>query len=95
MTRTRIKFYSKPDCPLCDAGLLIVGKLARRFDLDIEKIDIETDSRFIEKFGDKIPVVELDGDILSFGKLSERELAQAIGDRTGTGGLLHRLGLRR
>ena len=74
---------------------MIVGKLARRFDFQIEKIDISTDPELTERFGEMIPVVELDDSVLCYGKISERELARAIGDVLSPGGLLRKLGLRR
>jgi thiol-disulfide isomerase/thioredoxin len=94
LSETRVKFYSKPDCPLCDAGLLIVGKLSRRLDFEIDKIDISTDPELSERFGEMIPVVEIDGSVISHGKLSERELARAIGAITRPAGLMQKLGLR-
>jgi len=39
-------------------------------------------------------VVEVDGSVIAHGKLSERELARAIGANTRPAGLLRKLGLR-
>jgi thiol-disulfide isomerase/thioredoxin len=95
LSEPHLKFYSKPDCPLCDAGLLIVRKLSRRFDFEIDKIDISNDADLAARFGEMIPVVELGDDVLCYGKISERELARAIGDKLSPPGLLRKLGLRR
>jgi hypothetical protein len=42
-----------------------------------------------------IPVVELDDEIVGFGKLSERNLSTLLREKIGRHGLLRRLGLRR
>ena len=44
----RISFYSKSDCPLCDTGQVKLEELARRFGVEVEKIDIEKDRKLFE-----------------------------------------------
>lgn len=92
--RSTVNFYSKPDCPLCDAGLLIVGKLAHRFEFDVHKIDISQDEKLYAKYCELIPVVEIKGEIVGSGKLSERALSSALRTKTRGRGLLQRFGLR-
>ena len=80
---------------MCDAGLLIVRKLARRLEFDIQKIDISEDKHLYAKYGERIPVVEIKGEIVGYGKLSERELSVSLRAKTRARGLLQRFGLRR
>jgi hypothetical protein len=93
--RPTVNFYSKPDCPLCDVGLYLVRKLARRLEFDIQKIDISQDKQLYAKYGELIPVVEIKGEVIGYGKLSERELSSALRAKTRGRGLLQRFGLRR
>ena len=74
-----LKLYSKPDCCLCDQGLPLVERLARRHGLQMEKVDISADPRLQELHGERIPVVELDGVELGWGRLSERALERKLG----------------
>lgn len=50
-----LKFYSRPDCSLCDKAeaLLAEGGFGKAY----EKVDIETDLELLERYGEKIPVL--------------------------------------
>lgn len=50
-----LKFYTRPDCPLCNKAeaLLAEGGFARAY----EKVNIESDLELLERYGDKIPVL--------------------------------------
>ena len=51
----KLKFYTRPDCSLCDkaAALLAEAGMGKRF----EKVNIESDLKLLELYGDKIPVL--------------------------------------
>jgi glutaredoxin len=61
-----VRLYARPDCHLCDearAGLeRIRGDGA---DFELEEIDIESDDELHRRFLERIPVIELDGEIVS------------------------------
>jgi glutaredoxin len=66
MPSRTVRLYGRPDCHLCDearAGLesLRAGGLAFR----LEEIDIETDEGLLKRYLERIPVVELEGEIVS------------------------------
>jgi glutathione S-transferase len=61
-----VRLYARPDCHLCDearAGLEELRADGRPFEL--EEIDIESDEALHARFLERIPVVELDGEIVS------------------------------
>jgi len=78
----RISFYSKSDCPLCDTGQVKLEELARRFGVEVEKIDIEKDRKLFELYRFRIPVAVFRGEELGWGRLSsgglERRLEQIL-----------------
>ena len=43
---TKVKFFTKDCCPLCDAAWFVVTKLKHKFEFDLERIDITADSAF-------------------------------------------------
>ncbi len=60
-----VRLYARPDCHLCDearAGLAALR--SDGVDFKLEEIDIETDNELLARFGERIPVVELDGEIV-------------------------------
>jgi len=65
-SRRTIVLYARPDCHLCDearAGL--EGLRADRLDFELDEVDIEGDDDLHERFLERIPVIELDGEIVS------------------------------
>jgi hypothetical protein len=74
----KLTFYSKPNCCLCDHGYPLVAGLATRHGLTLEKVNIENDPQLALRHGQRIPVVELDGRELGWGRLSERALERKL-----------------
>jgi glutaredoxin len=65
-SRPTVILYGRPDCHLCDearAGLEQLGRDGVAFDL--EEVDIESDVVLLRRYLERIPVVEVDGEIVS------------------------------
>ena len=61
-----VRLYARPDCHLCDearAGLERLRAEGLRFEL--EEVDIDRDDELHARFLERIPVVELDGELIS------------------------------
>ena len=61
-----VVLYGRPDCHLCDearAGLQ--GLLADGASFELEEIDIESDDGLLRRYLERIPVIELNGEIVS------------------------------
>jgi hypothetical protein len=61
-----VRLYARPDCHLCDEarrGLIELRSDGAAFEL--EEIDIEQDEQLHARFLERIPVVEVDGEIVS------------------------------
>ena len=71
-------FFSKDDCPLCEKGLAVVARLAERYGLEIEKVDIQTEPGLCDRYGERIPVLECGGEELGWGLLSERAIDRKL-----------------
>jgi glutaredoxin len=73
-----IYFYSKDDCPLCEIAEEILNSFAVSYNLNIHRIDINTNTGAYEKYREMIPVIELpDGDIL-WGSLNKDDIGRAL-----------------
>lgn len=60
---TRLTLYGKPGCHLCDDARAVVAAArasGRRFEL--EEVDVSVDPRLHRRLGERIPVLEIDGD---------------------------------
>ncbi|MCR9200649.1 MAG: glutaredoxin family protein [Planctomycetaceae bacterium] len=73
---SRVTFYTRPGCCLCDEAMELLTSY--RQDLpEIETVNIEDDQELTERFGESIPVIELDGRVMFQGRISA-----ALLDRT-------------
>lgn len=65
-----VRLYTKKQCPLCDEAKQILIDLQADYPaLEIKEIDIETSDHLIEQFSLMIPVVEIKGEIVQYGKV--------------------------
>jgi len=63
---TTVTLYSRPDCHLCDearAAILAIRDQGLRFEL--KEIDIESDEELLLRYLERIPVVTVEGEIVS------------------------------
>jgi glutaredoxin-like protein DUF836 len=62
-----VLLYGRPDCHLCDEVRGEIGRLADEhgWDLDLREIDIETDDELFKRYLERIPVVVVEGDVVS------------------------------
>jgi glutaredoxin len=61
-----VVLYTRPDCHLCDEARAGLERLrADGLDFELEEIDIEVNDELHARFLERIPVVELDGEIVS------------------------------
>ncbi len=74
----QITYYTKPNCSLCDESYPKVSRLAERYGLALTRVDIETDPGLFDLHRYRIPVVELEGHELAWGRISERGLERKL-----------------
>jgi glutathione S-transferase len=61
-----VRLYARPDCHLCDeARQRLLELRADGGAFELEEVDIETDDELHAHFLERIPVIELDGEIVS------------------------------
>jgi hypothetical protein len=56
-----VTLYTKPDCCLCDEALEVIGRVRRDHPFELEKVNIDTDASLTARYGERIPVVLVDG----------------------------------
>jgi glutaredoxin len=61
-----VRLYARPDCHLCDQARAGLDSLrADGLDFELEEIDIDTDDALLRRYLERIPVIEVDGDVVS------------------------------
>ena len=65
-SRPSVVLYGRPDCHLCDEARAGLERLrADGLDFEIDEVDIDTDDELHARFLERIPVIELEGEIVS------------------------------
>jgi glutaredoxin len=63
---TRVTVYSRPGCHLCaEAVSALVGLHEEGYRFDLHEVDIESEELLLRRLLEKIPVVEIDGEVVS------------------------------
>ncbi len=73
-----VKFYSKPYCELCTEGLMLLKIVLEDVPLSLNIINIEEDDEAHERYMLMIPVVEVEGNIIQYGRLDYVTLFEAL-----------------
>ena len=73
-----ITIYSKKDCHLCDVAKEKLLEIQQEFPFLIIEIDIESDKTAFEKYKHLIPVIEIDGKIISSYMVNADELKKIL-----------------
>jgi hypothetical protein len=79
----RITLYTRPDCCLCDDARAAIGRVRRDQELELEEIDISRDRALTEMYGERVPVVMLDGVPVLELRVEEADLRRMIAATAG------------
>ena len=80
MLSPKVRLYGRPDCHLCDeARRRLLELRSRGLDFELEEIDIESDRDLHARFLERIPVVEIGGEVVSELFLDEDGVRARLG----------------
>jgi glutaredoxin len=73
-----VTIYSKKECHLCDIAKEELKALQCDFEFSLKEVDIEKDKLAFEKYKYLIPVIEMDGEIISTYRVNEKKLTDIL-----------------
>ena len=75
-----VQLYGRPDCHLCAEARGQIERLTaeREWNIDLQEIDIETDDELFKRYLERIPVVVVEGEVVSELILDEEALIRRI-----------------
>jgi hypothetical protein len=79
----RVTLYGKPGCHLCDDARAVVREVGAGRAFELEEVDVSLDPELHRRYGERIPVVAVDGEELSEYFVDADALRRAI-DTVGT-----------
>jgi glutaredoxin len=59
---SRITLYGKPGCHLCEDARAVVKRVIVDRDVELEEVDVTLDPVLFAAHGERIPVLEIDGE---------------------------------
>lgn len=73
-----VKFYSRPKCELCTEGLMVLKIVQEDVPFSLNIVNIEGDDEAHERYMLMIPVVEVGGEMIQYGRLDYATLFEAL-----------------
>lgn len=73
-----VTLYGKPGCHLCDDARAVVERVREQRPFELQEVDVSLDPVLHSRYGERIPVVELDGEQLSEFFVDEESLCERL-----------------
>ena len=70
--------YSKPGCHLCEEAVRVLTHLQAQMPFTLEEVNIEGDPVLFAEYGEQIPVVLVNGEVLFEYTVEESVLRQKL-----------------
>jgi glutaredoxin len=75
---TTVVVYGRAGCHLCDDALALIERVRARVPFELEQRDIESDDEWFKRYLERIPVVEIDGEVVFELFVDERQLERRL-----------------
>jgi glutaredoxin len=74
----KVVLYTKMDCGLCEDAEAMLRRARRRIGFDLERVYIDNDKELGQLYGDRVPVVTVDGKEVASAPVDEASLMAAL-----------------
>jgi glutaredoxin len=81
--RRDVLMYTRQGCHLCEQAWQALERASRRYPLTLQKVDVDTSPELVEKHGNCVPVVLVDGKVRFRGVVNPVLLERVL--RGGSG----------
>jgi glutaredoxin len=75
---TKLTLFTKENCGLCDEAKEVIRLVQLEKKIELKEIDIYSDDALLEEFQLMIPVIQIDGEIVAYGKIHRNDIINAI-----------------
>ncbi|CAB4881109.1 unannotated protein [freshwater metagenome] len=73
-----VTVYSRHGCHLCEDAVTILESLQPELNFEIEIIYIESDPELEKLYGDKVPVIQIDGEHHDFWRVDPERFRSSL-----------------
>jgi len=74
----RVRVYTKPGCHLCEDACAAVARITTDVGVGWEAVDISNDDALMQRWGEYIPVIVVDGEVHDWFRVREDRLREAL-----------------
>jgi glutaredoxin len=74
----QVTLYGKPGCHLCDDARAVVERVRATHPFELREVDVSLDPELHRAYGERIPVLEVDGEELFEFFVDAAELGRRI-----------------
>jgi glutaredoxin len=74
----RVTVYTRTDCGLCVKAEAEVARICADLGVGWTAVDVDTDPELRAEYGDRVPVIEVDGREHGFWRVEEERLRAAL-----------------
>ena len=78
MRHLRVTIISRHDCHLCHVVHRVAEQVRQELAFDLVEMDVDSDPRLVTQYGDRVPVILLDGREAISGKVTGGQLRKTI-----------------
>jgi glutaredoxin len=78
VTATRVTVYTRVDCSLCAKAEAEVARICAEVGAGWTTVDVDSDPALRAEYGDRVPVIEVDGREHGFWRVEEDRLRAAL-----------------
>ena len=73
-----VTLYGKPGCHLCDEARAVVQRVRARRAFELREVDVSLDPALYREYGERIPVLAVDGEELFEFQVEEAVLVKRL-----------------
>jgi glutaredoxin len=74
----KVTLYTKPDCSLCDEAAATLERAGAGQRFELKRVDVSVDPRLLATYGERLPVVAVDGVEVSELVVDEQALERLL-----------------
>nr|WP_088069933.1 glutaredoxin family protein [Gottfriedia luciferensis] len=74
----KLTLYTKEKCGLCDEAKEAIRSVQLEYEIDVTEIDIYSDDALLEEYQLMIPVIQINGETVAYGKIHRIDIINAL-----------------
>ncbi|MET3193516.1 glutaredoxin family protein [Gottfriedia sp. OAE603] len=74
----KLTFFTKENCGLCNEAKEIIKSIRLEHEIEVTEIDIYSYDELLEKYQLMIPVIQINGQTIAYGKIHKNDILNAI-----------------